>query len=70
VTKPPPLTARSKPPSVRVAVVPNSGWSTTRTCTPAIGLSLRRVIRPRRTAARSGSIVPSTTPFWIGSWPV
>ena len=39
----------SKPPSVRVAVWPSSGWSSTLTCTPSTGEPLRRTTRPRRT---------------------
>src|SRR5690348_2247690 len=38
--------------------------------TPASGCASRVSTRPRRTAARCGSIVPAATPVWIGLLPV
>ncbi len=57
-------------PSVRLRVVPYSGWLRTLRLTPESGFPSRVSTRPRRTAARPASIAPGTTSVWTGSGPM
>jgi hypothetical protein len=50
-------------------VPPSSGWPTTLTRAPGSGAPARVRRAPRRTAARSGWMVPAATPVWMGLGP-
>ena len=65
---PPPLTARSKPPSVRVAVQPYSGWSSDGDAHAATGAPIR-FDPAAQDAARARSIVPAGRPSGSGPRP-
>ena len=57
-------------PSARLTVWPYSGWPRMLMLTPGSGAPARVSTRPRMTMTRCGSMVPGSTPVWMGLGPL